>query len=368
MFDSKNLKKITMTFSLISSKLIRLVFLWSLVLGTIASSCSKDDAPPAVVADKTTLNAKIALSQTAHDETVEGSKPGQYEAGSKAALTAALTAAKAVSSDPAATQAQVNNAAANLQAALEAYLRHLIKEIAAENLIGFWKMNGNANDSSGNGNDGVITTGAAYYGGGTLTPTADRFGRAGMAYFFDKGANIEVPYTTSLNPSEITISLWSKKSSVVRALNADTYTLVSLNRWNGYKLQYQSANKIFMTVKAVNGTDTAYYDRDDEVAVLDNDVWYHVVVTFKPGTMNFYLDGDLVKSWTNTPNPPITLASPINFIIGQDLPTDKYLNVDGDYQVAWGGFFTGDIDDVMFYNIALDGPQVKSINTNQKTL
>ena len=62
------------------------------------------------------------------------------------------------------------------------------------------------------------------------------------------------------------------------------------------------------------------------------------------------------------------LPTPIDFVIGQDLPTSKYLTVDGDFQVAWGGFFTGDMDDVMFYNIALDGPQVKSIFTNQNTL
>ena len=357
-----------MTLFLTKFKLMRVTFLWSLVFAMIISSCDKNDSTPVVPPNKTSLDAKIAVAQTAQDETVEGSKPGQYETGSKAALTAALTAAKAVSADAAATQADVNNATANLQAAIDAYLTHLIKEIAAENLIGFWKMNGNPDDSSGNGNDGVITAGAAYYGAGTLAPAEDRFGRAGMAYFFDKGANIEVPYSTSLNPSEMTISLWSRKSSVARTINPDTYTLVSLNRWNGYKLQYQSANKIFMTVKGVSGTDTAFYDRDDEVAVLDNDVWYHVVVTFKAGTMNFYIDGDLVKSWTNTPNPPITLASPINFVIGQDLPTDKYLTVDGDFQVAWGGFFTGQIDDVMFYNVALDGPQIKSINTNQKTL
>jgi hypothetical protein len=36
--------------------------------------------------------------------------------------------------------------------------------------------------------------------------------------------------------------------------------------------------------------------------------------------------------------------------------------------VAWGGFFTGDLDDVMFYNVSLDGTQVKSIYDNQKTL
>jgi hypothetical protein len=92
------------------------------------------------------------------------------------------------------------------------------------------------------------------------------------------------------------------------------------------------------------------------------------VVTFKPGEMDFYVNGDLVKSWTNTPNAPITLATPINFVIGQDLPTSKYTTVDGDFQVAWGGYWTGELDDVMFYNVALDATQVKSIYNNQKTL
>ncbi len=59
--------------------------------------------------------------------------------------------------------------------------------------------------------------------------------------------------------------------------------------------------------------------------------WYHGVVTYKAGKMDFYVNGDLVKSWTNTPHNPITLANPINFVIGQDLPTNKYLTVDGDF-------------------------------------
>jgi hypothetical protein len=130
----------------------------------------------------------------------------------------------------------------------------------------------------------------------------------------------------------------------------------------------QSANKFFFTVHASNGTDTTYYDRDDEIFSADTAVWYHAVVTFKAGEMDFYVNGDLVKSWTNTPYAPITLINPINFVIGQDLPTSVYQTVDGDFQVAWGGFWTGDIDDVMFYNKALSGTQVKQIYDNQKTL
>ncbi len=358
-----------MTKSMFSFKTLKASALWGfLITMSFFAACSKDETPAPPPVNKTALHDTIVAAQSLHDNTVEGTKPGQYEVGSKAALQTAIDAANVIYNNAASTQGEVTSATANLHAAMEAYKSHYISEIEAAALLGFWKFNGNTQDSSGKGNNGTAKVGHAYYGGGSLVATEDRFGRAGMAYMFDKGANVEIPYSSALNPQQMTVSLWCNKSGVARALNPDTYTLMSLNRWNGWKVQYQSANKIFMTVKGVNGTDTAYYDRDDEVAVLDNDKWYHVVVTFKPGEMNFYLDGDLVKSWTNTPNAAITLGTPINLVIGQDLPTDKYLTVDGDFQVAWGGFFTGKIDDVMYYNIALTGPQVKSIYNNQKTL
>jgi len=355
--------------SILRFKFLKTAVACSLLLAVVFAACSKNDSNPPPPPDKTALQDTIDVAQSLYDGTVEGTKPGQYEVGSKADLQTAIVAGNAVVADASVTQAQVTSATANVHAAIETYKSHRINEISPSNLMGFWKFNGNTNDSSGNGRDGTAMQGHAYYGAGNLALTADRFGRSGMAYHFDNGANVEVPFSTSLNPQQMSISLWCKKSPGSRVLNTDTYTLLSLNRWNAYKLQYQSANKIFFTVKAVNGTDTAYYDRDDETAVLDNEVWYHVVVTFKPGEMDFYINGDLVKAWTNTPFAPLTLATPVNFVIGQDLPTSAYSTIDGDANyVNWGGFFSGDIDDVMFYNIALDGPQVKSIFENQKTL
>ena len=349
---------------------IQRIMLFALSLTLMLGACSKKDTtPPPPPADKTALQAKVTESQTLYDGTLEGTRPGFYEVGSKTAFLTVLNAAKAVLADVNATQSAVTNATAQLQAALDAYKAKLIKEIAEANLIGFWKMNGNTADSSGKLNNGIATAGHAFYGAGVLAAAPDRFGRPGMAYYFDKGSNIEVPYSTALNPQQLTISSWIKKSAPAsRTINTDTYTILALNRWNGYKFQLQSANKLFFTMKANNGIDTAYYDRDDETAVLDNEVWYHGVVTYKPGVMNFYVNGDLVKSWTNTPHTPVTLGTPINFTIGQDLPTSKYLTTDGDFQVAWGGFFTGTMDDIMFYNVALDAVQVKSIFNNQKTL
>ena len=364
-----------MTQTISPLKFIKTSLTWTIFLGVVLASCGKKDStPPPPPPDKTALQATVTAGQILYDGTVEGTKPNQYVVGSRTAFKAVLDAAKAVLADVNATQTAVTNANAQLQAATTTYQGNKINEIAAANLIGFWKMNGNANDSSGNNNNGVVTAGHAFYGAGTPTLTSDRFARAGMAYHFDKGGNINVPYKVTLNPAQMSISLWAQWSSTGRTINADTYTFVALNRWNGYKFQLQSGHLPFYTVKVVKAAgDTTIYDRDDAGVAIAENTWRHIVVTFTSGTMNFYIDGDLVKTWDAASSGPVpgnalTLLNPIDFVIGQDLPTSKYLTVDGDYQVAWGGFWTGDMDDVMFYNIALDGPQVKSIFTNQKTL
>ena len=365
--------------SFVQFKFVKTTLIWTFLLGVIFTSCSKSSTTPPVVIDKTALQAAVTAAQALNDNTVEGTKPGQYEVGTKAALTTALNSAKTVLADAHTTQALVNSATQNLLAAIAAYQGHLIKEIAAANLIGYWKMNGNANDSSGNGNNGVLTAGHAYFGAGTPAATADRFGRAGMAYHFDNGGNIDVPYNASLNPPAMTISLWAKWSSTGRTINTDTYTMIAMNRWNGYKFQLQSGHLPFYTVKVSKGTavgDTTIYDRDDAGIAVAENTWRHLVVTFTSGTEVFYIDGDPVKTWDATSTGPVpgnalTLANPIDFVIGQDLPTNKYVTVDdgtGNFFVNYGGFWTGDLDDVMFYNIALDATQVHSIFINQNTL
>jgi len=53
--------------------------------------------------------------------------------------------------------------------------------VPTNGLVGWWPFNGNANDESGNGNNGTVN-------GATLT--ADRFGSAGKAYYFDGNSKI----------------------------------------------------------------------------------------------------------------------------------------------------------------------------------
>ena len=65
--------------------------------------------------------------------------------------------------------------------------------VPTNGLVAFWPFNGNANDASGNGNNGAVN-------GATLT--TDRNGNANSAYNFD-GANCSTRIDVNLNTSTI---------------------------------------------------------------------------------------------------------------------------------------------------------------------
>jgi hypothetical protein len=76
--------------------------------------------------------------------------------------------------------------------------------VPADGLVGWWPFNGNANDESGNGNDGVVN-------GAELT--SDRFNNSISAFHFTNDVNSSI--TINDNPSlsfgdELTISHWVK--------------------------------------------------------------------------------------------------------------------------------------------------------------
>ena len=73
-----------------------------------------------------------------------------------------------------------------------AVLSQVPSYVDTNGLVGWWPFDGDANDYSGNGNNGIVH-------GATLT--TDRFGNARSAYDFDGLDDwIEVPNSNSLNP------------------------------------------------------------------------------------------------------------------------------------------------------------------------
>jgi len=71
--------------------------------------------------DRTALNNLINNAQSIHDAAVEGTKAGQYPAGTKATLQAAINVATDVAKDIDATQLHINEAVAVLNTALETF-------------------------------------------------------------------------------------------------------------------------------------------------------------------------------------------------------------------------------------------------------
>lgn len=78
----------------------------------------------------------------------------------------------------------------------------IMQQAAAQTLVASYPLNGNANDVSGNGLNGVIN--------GTLTPVADRYGNANSAMSFPGTANsfIQVADNALLRPNNLSISCW----------------------------------------------------------------------------------------------------------------------------------------------------------------
>ncbi|MEO6977408.1 MAG: LamG domain-containing protein, partial [Mucilaginibacter sp.] len=233
------------------------------------------------------------------------------------------------------------------------------------NLVASWTFNGNANDVSGNGNDGTLKTGwVGPYGvaptdGATLPVlVADRYGVANSAYDFNNAAYVEVPYQASLRPASFTICAWIKPKE---ASNGNY--IFSLDRWNGYKFQLQGGNLPFLTVM----TSTGDHDQDDGGASVQLGQWTQVVTSFTNGTMKFYINGALVKT-ANITGDPTTLVSPPPIAIGNELPKASYNLADPNSSRAYygGNFFIGSIDDLHLYNKVLSDTEVKSLYTMEQ--
>ena len=105
--------------------------------------------------------------------------------------------------------------------------------VPTNGLVGWWPFNGNANDESGNGNNGTVN-------GATLT--TDRNGVANSAYSFD-GVNdyIDVGNANVLNSNVISISAWYNANDYGSLTQLSQGNLVSKREQSGWGSAYQLA-------------------------------------------------------------------------------------------------------------------------------
>jgi len=200
-------------------------------------------------------------------------------------------------------------------------------------VVGYWRFEGNANDSSPSGNNGTPSGGTAY-----LT------GKIGQDMNFDGSSGyVDVGDDSSLNPdNNFTISMWIKTSvNSGGALYSKRYS-----SWGGYQLDMSNGGILVMYGDDTQGPATGNWT----VSLLDN-TWHNIVVTIVPlNYVNLHVDG-------------IDLGSQdISSILGS-AGSSQHSTIGGG-AVARGNF-SGVIDEVTIFNRALSTSEVGALYTAQ---
>jgi hypothetical protein len=211
-----------------------------------------------------------------------------------------------------------------------------------QGLVGYWPFCGNANDDSGNGNNGTVN-------GATLT--TDRFGNSNSAYVFDGIDNfISFPQKFNFhNAGDASISIWIKSNSIPNALQAtflkSRISSTDNNRFNFF-LNPISGNLLKLNFD--------YRESNFNIHILNiNNIqlntWQNIIYTRTGNTYNLYINGTFINSSVdNLPN----LPTEIGWVIGNDPSSNSD--------------FSGLIDDIGIWNRALNQQDITNLyNANQ---
>ncbi len=207
--------------------------------------------------------------------------------------------------------------------------------VPANGLVGWWPFNGNANDESGNNNNGTVN-------GATLT--ADRFGNAGKAYGFDGASIISVNSNTNLClQNKFTISLWVLRD------NSNSMGFISKGRDNQGGISYHiSGNGSSLGVGINNdpgGCSTCNIGSGGPTSNFNN--WNHYLGIWDGVRLKFFENNNLVSDADGTlgnGNTLFNFNSPL--IFGQYNPQT---------------LLSGSLDDIAIYNRALTQQEITAL-------
>ena len=231
--------------------------------------------------------------------------------------------------------------------------------VSTNGLVGWWPFNGNANDESGNGNNGTVN-GAAL--------TSDRNGQSSSAYNFNVnnwsfgsgGDNIYIPYNPSFNFSDFTISTWVKRTSAGSTISPQSLSII-----RRFQYGYNNPNGETWVLEVAHGTSPSgsilygtvieqspspaqnFFSQSNQTVPLNQ--WCNIIMTYSQNTINLYIDNQLVGTATD---PSIT----INTIGNSGISIGLSEQANG----QWAPF-DGSIDDIGIWNRALTQQEITDL-------
>ena len=194
-----------------------------------------------------------------------------------------------------------------------------------DGLVGYWPLDGNADDYSGNGNHGTVSG---------ATPTA---GKIGQAYLFDSYPEHIMTSAQVSQLNTFTYSFW-----VYRNSTQDAFLIIGSRYGNN---SYISA--------AIIGNKAClhkyYFNNSSDINIasssrsLTTSVWYHLAITYDEGVTKTYVDGALEGTGNHVNSHADARNLQFNY---ESSVSDTYR------------YFLGKLDDVRIYSRALSAEEV----------
>ena len=203
-----------------------------------------------------------------------------------------------------------------------------------QGLVAYYPFSGNANDASGNGNNGIVT-------GATLT--TDRFGNANSAYRFagDSSTYIQVPASSLLEPQNgISISFWMMKKGA--GYGDQRIFRKESNCGPGYSI-YNFVGAEIGGINVCSGDSVKIFN--DVSPSLDQ--WNHYVMTYDVSTgMKIFKNAQMIATGGT---------------LGATMSHSGDLYMGGATVHPNDGGLNGALDDVRIYNRALNTAEVEAL-------
>lgn len=207
-----------------------------------------------------------------------------------------------------------------------------------DDLVAYYPFNGNANDESGNGNDGQIDEAILTY---------DRFNNNNSAYQFNDPSAIRVSNMFDIQLRSITA--WVKADFFP---TGNIYKVVLTNDGNNSGKQYGSFNIVTADNNSFRlsacGSNTYLLNN------ASSEVWYFFCLVTDGSYNYYYVNGNLVG--TTVANNVCSNSANGHFRIGEHRDQNSL------------HYFTGKVDDVRIFNSVINSDMILSLyNEDKKT-
>jgi len=210
-------------------------------------------------------------------------------------------------------------------------------------LVGYWPFCGNANDETGNGNNGTVN-------GATLT--TDRFGNQDNAYIFEiNDSFINIGSDNLLQFSnDFSYSVKFLVNEITLGSDCSAGSNIILNNEGLYEIGVDCNGILSFAI----ANDDPSWGWIPITPILINQ-WYDVIFTYNQGVIKIFIDGDLIYNYNGSGG--LTDFHPtLNDLRLGDRQLHDVLNVQT-------SSFNGKIDDVALWNRALTPSETQQITS-----